>query len=197
AIADAQRRAGDAVDYERLEQCGILFVIEEFGIREAGESILTARCRVQREHAVLVRDQGVWSNQNSFDPTQHRVVRSNTEREAEKRENRKPRCAQKHSRAEAHILNEFIRPSPDALVARCFLDLFDAAELTQRGVSRFGRRHTSRDVSFRYKIDMPLNFFRHFGVAMIFAKQSEQPRKPGADVRHKITLLTKPNRFPW
>ena len=62
AIADAQRRAHNSIDDERLKERGILFVIEEFGIRQPSESIFTARCGVQREHAVLVYDQRIGAN---------------------------------------------------------------------------------------------------------------------------------------
>ena len=62
AIADAQRRARNSIDDERLKERGILFVIEEFGIRQPSESIFTARCGVQREHAVLVYDQRIGAN---------------------------------------------------------------------------------------------------------------------------------------
>jgi hypothetical protein len=35
AIADAQRRSGDAIDDERLKQRGVFFEINEVGIRES------------------------------------------------------------------------------------------------------------------------------------------------------------------
>src|SRR5262249_45309028 len=69
AITHTQRRARDPVDDERLEERGVLFVIEKLGVGKSGESILAAGGRVQREHAILMSDQRIWANQNSFDPT--------------------------------------------------------------------------------------------------------------------------------
>src|SRR5204862_179806 len=115
AIAHAQRCAHDPIDDERLEKHGIFFVIEEFGIRESRISRCAACCRIQREHAVLMRDERIRPNENSFDPTQHRGVRSNPERQAKNRQDRESRGAPKHARAEANVLEELIGPSPDAL----------------------------------------------------------------------------------
>src|SRR5207244_1519702 len=100
-----------------VEERGIFCVIEEFRIRESGISRRAARCRIEREHAVLVRDEWIWANQNSFDPTQHRGVGSDAEREAKYCQNRKARRPQKHSHAEANVLNKFIGPSPNTLLA--------------------------------------------------------------------------------
>src|SRR5204863_9829832 len=122
------RRACDSINHERLDERRIFFVIEEFGIRQSGISLLTARRRIQRKHAVLVRDQGVGANQNSFDPAQDRGVCADPEDETKNRQNRKSRSAPKHARAEANILKKFIRPSPEALLTRDFLDLLDSAE---------------------------------------------------------------------
>src|SRR5205814_7783415 len=68
AIADAQGRAHDPIDDERLEERGILFVIEEFGKREAGVSRDAAGGGVQGKHPVLMRDQWIRTNQDSFNP---------------------------------------------------------------------------------------------------------------------------------
>ena len=46
AIANAQRSASNPINDERLKERGIFFVIEEFGIRKSGESLLAARGRV-------------------------------------------------------------------------------------------------------------------------------------------------------
>src|SRR5262249_16858522 len=99
---------------------------------------------------------------------------------------RKARRPQKHSRAETNVLNKFVGPSPDALLARSFLDLFDAAKFAQGGVARVGRGHSGGNVPLSQKIDMLLNFFGHLSVPAIFGKQSEQPREPSANLRHKL-----------
>ena len=100
-----------------------------------------------------------------------------------------PGVAPKHSHAEANVLNKFVGPSPDPLFARDFFGLLDSAELAQRRVPRLVRRHSRGDVSFGQKIEMRLYFFRHLGVATVFAKQSEQSTKPGAKSRHNLLAL--------
>ena len=54
--------------------------IEKVGIREAFAFRTSLLGTKQRNHSVLVRDQRVGANQNLFDPTQHRGVRSDSER---------------------------------------------------------------------------------------------------------------------
>ena len=49
---------------------------------------------------------------------------------------------------------------------------------------RFDWRHAGRDVPFRQKIDMLLNFFRHLSVAAILAKQSQESEEPSAKSLH-------------
>src|SRR5262249_18614631 len=74
AVAGAQRRAGDAIDDERLKQRGVSFEINEVGIRESVVSWYAA-CRAnKRKHAVLMCHKRIRPNQNSFDPTEHRGI---------------------------------------------------------------------------------------------------------------------------
>src|SRR5262249_44982993 len=106
AIANAQGCAGNLINDERFKQRGILLVIEKFWVGQSSVPILTARCGVQRKHMVLVRDQRIRANQNSFDPTEHRGVGSDAECEAKQRKNGKSRTAPKHPEAEAKILEK-------------------------------------------------------------------------------------------
>jgi hypothetical protein len=81
-------------------------------------------------------NQRLGTNQNSFDPAENCGVCSDAERQAQDCGDRESRCAPKHSRAETHVLEKFVSPSPDALVAGGFLDLLDPAELSKRRISR-------------------------------------------------------------
>ena len=82
AIADAQRRAGDAIDDERFKQRGVFFEINEVRIREPVVSWYAARHANKREHPVLMWHERIRPNQNSFDPTEHCGVCPDAEREA-------------------------------------------------------------------------------------------------------------------
>src|SRR5207253_379054 len=113
-----------------------------------------ARGADEREHSLLVRDDGIRVKQDSLNPAQYGRVRADAERQAKNGEQREPRISKKHSAAKAQILQELIRPFPDPLFARDFLDLLDSAKLLERCISRFVRRHSSRDVSLNQKIDM-------------------------------------------
>src|SRR5262249_11047768 len=82
AITHTKRGTRYFVDDERFDEPGIFFIVEEFGIRKSCISGLAARRRIQCEHAVLMRNKRIWTNQNSFDPAQYRSVRSDTESQA-------------------------------------------------------------------------------------------------------------------
>src|SRR5262249_27856910 len=106
AIADAQRRTGDAIDDERLKQRSVFSEINEIGIREPVVSRYPARRADKREHPVLMWHERIRPNQNSFDPTEHRGVGSNTECEAKNCQDGKARTASKHPEAEAKVLEK-------------------------------------------------------------------------------------------
>ena len=89
AIADAQRRTGDAIDDERLKQRGAFFEINEVGIRKPIVSWYSAGRANKREHSVLMWHERIRPNQNSFDPTEHRSIRPDAECEAKQRKNGK------------------------------------------------------------------------------------------------------------
>ena len=69
AIADAERGARDSIDNERLEKRGVFLEIEKIGIGKAFLIRSSLSGTKERDHSVLVRDQRVGPNQNSFDPT--------------------------------------------------------------------------------------------------------------------------------
>ena len=93
---------------------------------------------------------------------------------------------------------ELVRPIPDALFARDFFALLDAAKFPQGRVSSFGRRHTGGNVSLGQKIEMVLDFLRHLLIAPILAKQSEnrenQARSRGINCSGS---RRERDRFPW
>src|SRR5215470_16749588 len=74
AIADAQCRAGDAIDDERVKQRRVSFEINEVGVRESVVSWYAARRADKREHSVLMWHERIRPDQNSFNPTQHRGI---------------------------------------------------------------------------------------------------------------------------
>src|SRR5882724_2261724 len=170
AIADAERCARDSIDNERLEKSCVFLEIEKIGIGKPFLFRSSLSGTKERDHSVLMRDQRVGANQNPLDPTEDRGVGSDPERETKNRENGKTRAAHEHARAEANVLQKFIRPRPDSLRARDFFRLLDTAELSQGGIARFVRRLSPGNVSFDQKIDMRLHLFRHLRVATALLK---------------------------
>src|SRR4029077_5584298 len=106
AIADAQRRARNAIDDERLKQRGVFFEINEVRIRESIVSRYAARHANKREHPVLMWHERIRPNQNSFDPTEHCGVCPDAECEAKQCKDRKSGTAQEHSGTEPKILKK-------------------------------------------------------------------------------------------
>ncbi len=106
AIAIAQRCASDFIDDERLEQGRVFFEIEKVGIGKSGETLSASGRAVEREHPVLMRDERIRMDENSFDPTQGRGVRPDTQCQTENSKNGKARTAPKHSEAEAKVLEK-------------------------------------------------------------------------------------------
>jgi len=60
----------------------------------------------KRKHPVLMRDQRVRTNQNSFDPTEDGGIGADPERQTEDCKKRKAGTAPKHSEAEAKVLQK-------------------------------------------------------------------------------------------
>ena len=78
-IAHAQRRPHYPINYERFEKRRVLFQIDKVRIRQAVTFRCPACCPAQGEHSVLVRNQRVGANQNSFDPAKDGGIRSDAE----------------------------------------------------------------------------------------------------------------------
>ena len=95
-----------------------------------------------------MRDQRVGANQNSFDPAHDGGAGADSKGETKDCEDRESGIADKHSQAEANILQKFVGPSPHPLVARDFFGLLDSAELSQGRVPSIGLRHSGGYVSF-------------------------------------------------
>ena len=185
AIAHTQGRAHDPIDDERLEEGGAFFKVEELGIGEPGIPRRAAGGGVQREHPVLVRNQRIRSDQNSFDPTEHGGVRSDAESQTQNRERTETGSAPKHPRAEAQVLPELVRRKPDALFAGRFLNLFETAEFAPRRRARRCRIHPLVDLSLGQELEMRLHLCAHLLVTLFLLKQPDEPRKPGAKSWHK------------
>src|SRR5262249_46493325 len=89
AVADAQRRTGNAIDDERLKQRRVFFEISEVGIRKSVISGYASRRADKGEHPILMWHQWIRPNQNSFDQTENRRICPDTECEAKQRKNGK------------------------------------------------------------------------------------------------------------
>src|SRR5262249_14763831 len=85
AIADAQCRASNAIDNERLKERRVFFQIQKIGIRESIVSRHATRRADQREHPVLMWHERIRPDQNSFYPTEHRGICADAESEAKQR----------------------------------------------------------------------------------------------------------------
>src|SRR5437667_7585675 len=177
-ITDTQRCARNPINDERLEKCGIFLKIDKIGIGKSAPFRAAGRAS-QREHSPLMRDERVGANQNSLDPTEHRRVGADAERQTKNCKNGKSRATPKHSRAEPQVLPKLVRPHPDSLFACNLLDLFDAAELSHRGGARRFGRHAGGDVPFGQTIKMLLYLLRHVCIAALLLKEPEQATKPG------------------
>src|SRR5438067_11505313 len=106
AVADAERRTGDAIDDERLKERGVSFKISEIRIGQPVVLGYAARRADERKHPVLMWHERIRPNQDSFDPTEHCGVCPDAECEAKQRKNRKSGAAQKHPKTEAKILEK-------------------------------------------------------------------------------------------
>jgi hypothetical protein len=144
--------------------------IENVGVGEAFLFRSSLSGTKERNHSVLVRDQWVGANQNPFDPAHDGGAGADSKRETEDCQDRESGIADKHSHAEANILQKFVGPSPHPLVARDFFGLLDSAKLAQGRVARFLGRHSRGNVSFDQKIDMHLHLFRHLRIATALLK---------------------------
>ena len=105
----AQRRAHDPIDNERFEQGGVFFQIDKVRIRQSVAFRLAACCPAQGEHSVLVRNQRVGANQNSFDPAKDGGICPDAERKTKDRENGEAGAAPEHAGTETKILQKIVR----------------------------------------------------------------------------------------
>src|SRR5262249_15978590 len=109
--------------------------------------------------------------QNSFDPDKHRRVRADPEGQTKNREKRKSRIAPQHPQTETEILSYLIWPHPSPLLASQFLHLFDATKFPKgRGACLHGR-HAGRTFSVDQRIELILDFLRHFRIAPFLSKR--------------------------
>ena len=109
AIADAERRARDSIDNERLEQSCVFLEIEKIGIGETFLFRSSLSGTKERDHPLLMRDQRVGANQNSLDPTEDRGVGSDPERKTKDRENGEAGAAPEYAGTETKILQKIVR----------------------------------------------------------------------------------------
>src|SRR6266511_328584 len=89
------------------------------------------------------------------------------------------------------------RPHPDALFARGFLDLFDAAKLSKCCVSRFFMRHACGNVAFDQCVEMLPKLFGHFCFATRLSKEPKQAAKPSTKSWHRIQAPERTRLIPF
>ena len=82
-LANAQSRAGDVADKEGLTQGAASLHVEEIGPRRF-VSLVTHRSG-QCDQALLMRNEGIRTEKNAFDPAEHGGVGANAERKAQNR----------------------------------------------------------------------------------------------------------------
>jgi len=68
------------IDNERLKESGVFFEIDKVGERKPVVFLDSACLADKRKHSVLVLHQRIWTNQNSFDPTEDCRIRADAER---------------------------------------------------------------------------------------------------------------------
>ena len=86
--------------------------------------------------------------QNSFDPAKDGGAGADSQGQANDGKERKSGIAPQHSKTETNILTKLVRPDPNALLARPFLELLDSAEFTLGSSARFHGRHAGGDFAF-------------------------------------------------
>src|SRR5713226_3782735 len=108
---------------------------------------------------------GKRAEQHSIDHTEYRRVCADAESEGEDSDSREARGLAQHAEAEANVLQELLEPNETPHLACLFLHARDVAEFTKRGIPRFLRRHTPRDVVLGLSLDVianvPVEVFHH------------------------------------
>ena len=111
AVPDAERRAGNFLGDECLDERAVALQIEPVRPRHVGVARRAAVRAGDGEQAILIDDQRIRAQQDALDPAEDRGVGADAEREAEDRQQREARTAQQHPAAEPQVLEQVGEPA--------------------------------------------------------------------------------------
>src|SRR5713226_7668445 len=104
AVADAEGRAHDFGHDEGVNQSAVPLQIEEIRPGSKGRARFASRRSGKSEQLLLVGYRRVRTEQNPFDPTEDRGVRTDSQGEAKDCQDGKARTAPEHPETEAEVL---------------------------------------------------------------------------------------------
>src|SRR4029077_12676310 len=99
-IADAERSAGNFADEDRFAERAASLKVLEVGPRKRGAPGFVRGDPADGDEALLMRDAGVGTQKDSFDPTEDGGVGADSQREAKDGQRGKARAAAEHAEAD-------------------------------------------------------------------------------------------------
>src|SRR4029077_9910517 len=125
AIAEAEGGAHDFGHDEGVDQGAVFLQVEQIGPGDPRRAGLATRGSRKGGEPLLVRDQRVRSEEDSFDPTEHGGVGADSEREAKNRQRGKAGTAAKHAQPKAKVLQSAFNHGQPSLFAIDLLGLLE------------------------------------------------------------------------
>src|SRR5690349_1388006 len=120
-VSNIQRAAGDAGDESILAQRAAPAEVEEVRPRQEVPPALTRYGSGKREKPVLMCDQRIRAEQDTFQPAEDGSIRANAHRQAQNRQRRKSWAAEQLPKAVTYVLNKIIEnPSAAGIPALLF-----------------------------------------------------------------------------
>ena len=167
--------------------------------RQAGEDVLLGapvekvlrRHRIPRRHCVVFqaaledRDQAdtflerQWPEHHAVDDGEDRGGRADAQGQEDERDGREPGSPAERSRRVLQVTPETVQPH-GAHIPHSLGRLHRAAEIAQRGPSRFSRRHATRDIGGGFLFDVIRELLARFGVCATPAGKSAAVRNQSA-----------------
>ncbi len=133
------------------------------------------------DQPVLIRDARIRSKEYPFHPSAHDSVRTDAEREAKNRDDRKSGGPAKHSKAESAILHETLEPETAGHLARDLLHMTDVSELSMRVRRSILRRLAACDALVDGHAQMRVELLPDLRIAA-GSVQSKDSREPHASL---------------
>jgi len=132
AVPDAERAARDFGYDEGIDQRAAVAQIHQVGPGDGGPSGLSGFGPPKGHQPFLVRDHRVRTEQYPLDPTEHRGIGADSEREAKDGQGGKSGAAAEHAETEAQILQSRLDHGQSSLFAIVLLGLLHATEVQKR-----------------------------------------------------------------